>query len=159
MTSLFNKTIVDESVTIYPYELNSKLNETILSKIKDKLEGEKRLGICTQYGFIKSVNKIIEKEQHPRLCDSGKGECIINIKVEIERCLPTIGQIIECEISAFDEHIGEPISFQKPVFICIINDTDDILKKGDNIKVQIDDMQLKHGDDIINIVSTYVEKV
>ena len=159
LDSLFTTAIVDENVTIYPQDLNSKLNETILTKIRDKLEGEQRLGKCTQYGYVKSVNSIVSKEPNPRICDSGKGECIMNIKVEIMRCLPEIGQTIECEISAYDEHIGEAISFQKPVFILIINDTEDILKVGDKVRVNVDDFLLKHGDDIMNIVSSYVGRV
>lgn len=164
--SLFTKTIVDENVTIFPNELNSKINDTLMFKIKDKLmnkivdDGEVYYdGKCTQYGYIDQVTKIVEKERNPKVCDNGKGECIMNIKVEIKRCLPKKGDIITCEVSAFDEHIGEPISFEKPLFILIINETGDVLKAGDKVRVKIDDFQLKHGDSIINIVGSYVSKV
>jgi DNA-directed RNA polymerase subunit E'/Rpb7 len=153
-TSLFSESIIDEKVSIYPSEFDN-IDETILTKIKQKLEG-----YCTQSGYIKEVLKITEMLDNPIVCDtSGIGECIFHIKVKVNRCLPKSGQFIDCIVTTEDEHMGANVAFDNPVFICIINDTDTPLKIGDKIQVQIDDFQLKHGDTIINIVSHYIKSV
>jgi DNA-directed RNA polymerase subunit E'/Rpb7 len=156
MTELFSTTTLTESVTIFPHELNHELNTHVLKKIRDKLTGENGHGSCTQYGYIKSVDRVLKKIPNPKVSDSGRGECIIDVMVEVNSYLPVIGQEIECTISAIDEHIGESISFQLPIFILIINDTDDVLRVNQTVKVRIEDFQLKHGDDIINLVATYL---
>jgi DNA-directed RNA polymerase subunit E'/Rpb7 len=156
MTELFSTTTLTERVTIFPHELNHELNTHVLKKIRDKLTGENGHGSCTQYGYIKSVDRVLKKIPNPKVSDSGRGECIIDVMVEVNSYLPVIGQEIECTISAIDEHIGESISFQLPIFILIINDTDDVLRVNQTVKVRIEDFQLKHGDDIINLVATYL---
>ena len=156
MTELFSTSTLTESVTIFPNELNHDLNKYVLKKIRDKLTGENGHGSCTQYGYIKSVDRIIRKIPNPKVSDSGRGEGIVNVEVEVNRYLPVIGQEFECTISAIDEHIGESISFQLPIFILIINETEDVLRVNQVVKVRIEDFQLKHGDDIINLVATYL---
>lgn len=144
---------IDEQVSIMPDELHQKLDTIILNKLKQKLEG-----YCTQYGYVESVLSIEEKEQHPKLNDNGTGDCVVLVKVKINRILPEKGQLIECKITADDEHMGVFISYDNPVFISIINNTADEIHVDDVVVIQIEDFQLKHRDTIINITSTYVKK-
>jgi len=152
-SDLFTNAIIEEQVNITPTDLNRNLEDVILKKLKIKLEG-----YCTQFGYIQKVIRIHSKEDNPKLNDNGTGDCVFRVKIEVNRCLPVKDQIIECKISTDDEHMGVFISYEEPIFISIINITEDVLKKGDNIMVKIEDFQLKHGDSIINITSSYIEK-
>jgi DNA-directed RNA polymerase subunit E'/Rpb7 len=152
-TDLFNKAYIDEQVNITPTDLNKNLDNIILQKLKNKLEG-----YCTQFGYIQEVIRIESKEENAKLNDNGTGDCVIKVKIEVDRCLPEKDQIIECKITADDEHMGVYISYEEPIFISIINTTEDELQKDDIIKVKVEDFQLKHGDSIINIMSSYVKE-
>ena len=153
-TSLFTTAVIDDKVTIYPSEY-SNLNETLLLKIRKKLEG-----YCTQFGYIKEVMSIVDIEDNPRVCDtSGVGECIFHIKVRVNRGLPEKNQLIDCVVTTDDEHMGANVSFDHPIFISILNSTNHKMKIGDKVQVNVEDFQLKHGDTIVNIVSTYVQHV
>lgn len=149
--TLFNTAIIDEQVNITPIDSNKNIDEIILDKLRDKLEG-----YCTQYGYIEEVRGITEKEEHPKLNDNGSGDYIIKVKIEVMRCLPVKDQEIECEITADDEHMGVYVSFEEPIFISII--TEEELKVGDVIKVKVEDFQLKHRDSIITILASYVDE-
>ena len=152
-SDLFNNSIIDEQVNITPTDLNKNLDNVIIQKLKDKLEG-----YCTQFGYIEEVISIVDRENNPKINDNGNGDCVIKVKINVRRCLPKKDQIIECKITADDEHMGVFISYEEPIFISIINTTEDELHKGDIIMVRIEDFQLKHRDSIINITSSYVEK-
>lgn len=152
-SDIFNKAIIREQVDITPTELNKNLDNIILDKLKRKLEG-----YCTQFGYIQEVVGIVHKEENPKLNDNGDGNCVVKVSIQVNRCLPEKNQIIECTITTDDEHMGVFISFKEPIFISIINTTDEELHIGDVVKVRIEDFQLKHGDSIINIMSSYVGK-
>jgi len=152
-SELFNRAIINEQVNITPIDLNKNMNDIIIRKLKNKLEG-----YCTQFGYIEEVICITEIEDNPKINDNGDGDCVVKVKVEVKRCMPEKGQLIECKITADDEHMGVFISYQEPIFISIINSTKDELFKNDIIIVCIEDFQLKHRDSIINITSSYVNK-
>lgn len=149
--TLFNTAIIDEQVNITPIDSNKNIDEIIIEKLKEKLEG-----YCTQYGYIEEVIKITKKEEHPKLNDNGSGDYIIKVQIEVMRCLPVKEQEIECQITADDEHMGVYVSFEEPIFISIITEED--LKVGDVVKVKVEDFQLKHRDSIITILTSYVDE-
>lgn len=148
---LFNTAIINEQVNITPIDSNKNIEDIIIEKLKGKLEG-----YCTQYGYIEEVKGITKMEEHPKLNDNGSGDYIIKVQIEVTRCLPVKEQVIECTITADDEHMGVYVSFDEPIFISII--TDEELKVGDTVKVRVEDFQLKQRDSIITIIASFVEK-
>lgn len=151
---LFSNEIISEQVNIHPNELNKDLDKTIIDKLKSRIEGK-----CTQYGFIQKVLRIKKKELNSKINDNGSGDCNIKVDIEVNRYLPKKEQIIECKITADDEHMGVYISYEEPIFISIINTTSDVLHINDIVLVKIEDFQLKQADSIINIMSSYIQKV
>lgn len=151
---LFSNEIISEQVNIHPNELNKDLDITIINKLKSRIEGK-----CTQYGFIQKVLRIKNKELNSKINDNGSGDCNIKVDIEVYRYLPKKEQIIECKITADDEHMGVYISYEEPIFISIINSTTDVLHINDIVLVKIEEFQLKHADSIINIMSSYIKKV
>lgn len=156
---LFSYSTIEEQVNITPIELNKDLDNIILEKLKSKLEG-----YCTQYGFIREVIKIENKEENPKLNDNGTGDCVIKVSIQVCCCLPKKGEIIECTISTDDKHSGVYISFEEPIFIAIIKEKnegeeEEEIRPGDRVLVKIEKTNLKHRDTLVNIVSSYISKV
>lgn len=98
---LFNEFILKEKIIIEPKELNSKINETLEKKLKEKIEEK-----CISEGFVKKNSIQIIKVGLGQLKGSQfNGNIIYELLYKAQVCNPKIGQIIKARVK-FIKKIG-----------------------------------------------------
>ena len=81
-------------IQLNPMEHNNSIDETLLEKLKDKIEGK-----CDSFGYIKPDSARILKRSMGQ-CQPGQfnGNCNYKIAYSVEVCNPVEGMIIKCVV-------------------------------------------------------------
>ena len=93
-TDIFTPQILQGMIQLNPMEHNNSIDETLLEKLKDKIEGK-----CDSFGYIKPDSARILKRSMGQ-CQPGQfnGNCNYKIAYSVEVCNPVEGMIIKCVV-------------------------------------------------------------
>lgn len=95
-SELFIPIKFNSSIQLLPIELNANINDTILTKLKKKLENS-----CSKHGYIKKNSiKIIKKSIGQFKKQHFNGNIVFDLQCIAEICNPAKGSIISCKIKA-----------------------------------------------------------
>jgi DNA-directed RNA polymerase subunit E'/Rpb7 len=94
MDTLFTKTSIKKSLALEAKHINNKLDDHILSKIKNNYEGR-----CLKYGYIKPNSiHIIKRSIGNVLTSHLNGSILYNVEFSADICNPLEGSIIEVQV-------------------------------------------------------------
>jgi hypothetical protein len=118
------KTIVKEDyIYLKPTDLNFKIDNIILSKLKRKIEGK-----CIKEGYIIPDSVIIQTRTLGMINNASfDGMTTYKVTFTCNICNPINGQIIRCKVGNID----------KSQVICYIDEEYASLKNGDIVSVKI----------------------
>ena len=89
---IFTKYILTTTIQLGPSDYNSAIDETILNKLKDKVEGK-----CDSCGYINPGScEIIKRSIGEFQQGQFNGSCVFNIMYSVDICNPVEGQIVKC---------------------------------------------------------------
>ena len=159
---LYNKMILNTSLSISPADLNKNISENLERRLKNNVEG-----VCMREGYIRPGSahilfRSLGNMEHVNFT----GNTTYTIKYEAEVCNPQKGQIIECEVASNNK--SQVDAFVQdvdttPLNISIprsrnLNNTDFIsLVEGDIIRISVIDTLYGCGDKTIVVLGEYLE--
>ena len=162
--ALYNNVILDEYIYLKATDLNNKIDDIILLKLKKKVEGK-----CIKIGYV-MPNSIKIVTRSLGLINNANFDGITTYKIQFtaDICNPNIGQVIQCNIGNID----------KSQIICYIDtiDTSPIeiylfkhhhlnnneflqLKIGNIINVKIGGSKWEYKDKQIITIAHYINTV
>lgn len=108
---IFTKNILSTTIQLGPSEYNSAIDETILLKLKEKVEGK-----CDSCGYINIGScEIIKRSIGELQQGQFNGSCVFRVLYSVDICNPVEGQVVKCvvkninkmglfcELAGFDE--------------------------------------------------------
>lgn len=169
---LFKKVTADETINLQSTDLNFQLDEIIMRKLKNKIEGK----CIKKLGFIlpNSVN-IISKSSISIANSNFDGRMSCKVKYSAEICNPAVGQLINCQVGSKDKsqiicYVDIPgsndkeLSEKSPVEIYLFknyhvgNTEYAALNIGDIVTVRVDGCTYEYLDKQINTIATLISK-
>ena len=158
-TDIFTKQILSGMIQLNPLEHNSGIDETILEKLKEKVEGK-----CDSFGYIKpdSVNIL---KRSVGMCQPGQfnGNCNYKVAYSVEVCNPVEGMLIKCAVKNINK-MGlfceladispSPISviLAKQHHMDESKESFDAVKLNDVIQVEIIGKKFNYNDTVISCI-------
>jgi len=115
---VFTSVVLKDRITIRPHQLNTRLNDCIISLIKKKIEGK-----CSKHGYIKSGSTaIISKTSGTIVSGFLNGYTSFDVTFRAEVCNPQIGYIFKATIVNTNKFgvLAEAFVDKKPVIEVII---------------------------------------
>lgn len=153
-------------VQIYPSELQKNINELVLSKLKNKIEGK-----CMKHGYVKKGSvSIIKRSGGEIIKQHFNGQMCFNIVCNAEICNPSIGTVLKSRIVAINHTAAKAeyvfngdviIEFLIPrITAGIVSEIDiDTLKVGDIVNVEVfGGKKYKLNDTCINIIGRIINE-
>ena len=159
---LYKTLLLEEYIYIKPIELNNKIDDIILLKLKRKVEG-----ICIKYGYI-IPNSIEIKTRSLGMINNASfdGKTTYKINYTADVCNPTINQIIQCTVGNIDKSqvicYIDNIPEHSPIEIYLFkhNHVGNVifasLKEGDIINVKIGGSKWEYKDTQINSIAEFI---
>ena len=161
---LYKTLLLDEYIYIKPSELNNKIDDIILYKLKRKVEGR-----CIKYGYI-MPNSIEIKTRSLGMINNASfdGKTTYKIKYTANVCNPMNNQIIQCIVGNIDKsqvicYIDNPEV--SPIEIYLFKHTHvgniefSTLKEDDIINVKIGGSKWEYKDTQINSIAQFISKM
>jgi DNA-directed RNA polymerase subunit E'/Rpb7 len=94
MSNIFTESILSTNIQLKPNEYNQSIDDIILEKIKQRVEGK-----CDKNGYIKEDSVIIIKRSIGSILQAQfNGNCTFKIWYKVLCCNPTEGMIIKCSV-------------------------------------------------------------
>ena len=159
---LYKTLLLEEFIYIKPIELNNKIDNIILSKLKRKVEGR-----CIKYGYI-IPNSIEIKTRSLGMINNASfdGKTTYKINYTADVCNPTINQIIQRSVGNIDKSqvmcYIDDIPEKSPIEIYLFkhNHVGNVifasLKEGDIINVKIGGSKWEFKDTQINSIAEFI---
>jgi len=158
---LYKTLLLDEYIYIKPNELNNKIDDIILFKLKNKIEG-----ICLKYGYI-IPNSIEIKTRSLGMINNASfdGKTTYKIKYTASVCNPMVNQIIQCIVCNIDKsqvicYIDNPEQSPIEIYLFKHNHVGNVefatLKEGDIVNVKIGGSKWEYKDTQINSIAEFV---
>ena len=108
---IFTKNILSTTIQLGPSEYNSAIDETILAKLRNKVEGK-----CDSCGYINPGScEIIKRSIGEFQQGQFNGSCVFHIMYSVDICNPVEGQIVKCVVK----------NINKMGLFCELSGTDD----------------------------------
>jgi len=168
MTSPYINTILTVPILLHPHQMNNDIYLHLKENLKKKV-----LGKCfKQHGYVDEVIEIIEYKDGIIEAENTESSALFDITFSCRLCLPLKNTQIICEINRINKQLITAVN--GPILVIITtNDrvnkeifykdnnnnirykkenVNDILKKGDFIKVTIQGLQFYDGDEIIKVI-------
>ena len=161
---LYKTVILNEYIYLKPTDLNFKIDNIILTKLKNKVEGK-----CQKVGYI-IPNSIKIQTRSLGMINNASFDGMTTYKViyTCDVCNPTIGQVIQCSVGNIDKsqvicYIGNSETSPIEIYLFKQNHVGNIefasLKKNDIINVKIGGNQWGYNDKQINSIAQFVNIV
>ena len=158
---LYKTLLLEEFIYIKPIELNNKIDNIILSKLKKKVEGR-----CIKYGYI-IPNSIEIKTRSLGMINNASfdGKTTYKIKYTASVCNPMINQIIQCIVCNIDKsqvicYIDNPEQSPIEIYLFKHNHVGNVefatLKEGDIVNVKIGGSKWEYKDTQINSIAEFI---
>ena len=94
MTNIFNECILSTNIQLRPHEYDNKINETILEKLKSKVEGK-----CDKNGYVKKDSTIVLKRSIGQFLQAQfNGNCTFKVSYKVLCCNPIEGMVVKCSV-------------------------------------------------------------
>ena len=163
--NLFNNILLEEYIYLKPSDINMKIDDIILAKLKKKVEGK-----CLKVGYILKNSIDIQSRSMGVLNNASfDGRTTYKVKYTANVCNPVVGQIIQCRVDNIDKsqvicYIDEPIE-NSPLEIYLFkhhhvgNAEFGALNKGDIITVKIGGSKWEYRDIQINTIAQFISLV
>ena len=161
---LYKNVVLNEYIYLRPADLNFKIDDIILSKLKMKVEGK-----CIKAGYIMPDTINIQSRSLGKINNASfDGMTTFNVIFTCNICNPVIGQIIQCKVGNIDKsqimcYIDEyelsPIEIYLFRQHHVGNEEVSSLKIGDFINVKICGSKWGYKDTQINSIAQYVNMV
>ena len=158
MDSLFIPITGNTIITVYPKDIHNKLNDKLLSNLKNELEGK-----CVKEGFVREKSvKIINRSLGQGQSSTFDGSMIFNIEYSMEICNPLEGAIIEVQVLNVNKMgvlAGIPYQADSPLNIMLAkqhhvdNEEFESLNVDYIIKVRVVGKRFEYGDTQISIIA------
>ena len=158
-TDIFTKQILSGTIQLKPLEQNSGIDETILEKLRDKIEGK-----CDSFGYIKPDSVKVLKRSIG-MCQPGQfnGNCNYKIAYSVEVCNPMEGMIIKCIVKNINKMgLFAEMADMEPSPVSVIlakqhhmdesKDAFDAVKINDVINVEVVGKKFNYNDTIISCI-------
>ena len=161
---LYKTIFLEEYIYLRPMDLNHKIEDIILMKLKNKVEGR-----CLKVGYIVKDSINIQTRSLGMINNASfDGMTTYKIKFTAKVCNPVIGQVIQCNVGNIDK--SQVICYidnhneESPLEIYLFkhhhvgNVEFASLEKGDLINVKIGGSKWEYKDKQINSIAQYVGK-
>jgi len=160
---LYKTLLLEENIYIKPSDLNKKIDDIILLKLKKNIEGK-----CVKYGYV-MPNSIEIKKRSLGIINNASfdGNTTYKINYTANVCNPTINQIIQCKVG----HINKSqvicyidISEHSPIEIYLFkhnhvgNNEFLELKYNDIINIKVGISNFKYKDKQIVCIGEFLNK-
>lgn len=173
-TELYKNVILEEYIYLKASDLNNKIDDIILLKLRKKIEGK-----CIKIGYVMPNSvKIIIRSLGIINNANFDGITTYIVQYTADVCNPGIGQIIQCEIGNIDKsqiicYVDTPneefhqnaTSEKSPLEIYLfkhhhLGNTEFAgLQKGDIVNVKIGGSKWEYKDNQIISIAQYINKV
>jgi len=161
---LYKNIVLDEYIYLKPTDLNFRIDNIILTKLKWKVEGK-----CHKVGYI-IPNSIVIQSRSLGMINNASFDGMTTYKVifTCNVCNPVIGQIIQCKVGNIDKsqvicYIGEISDSPIEIYLFKQNHVGNTefaaLKNNDIINVKIGGNQWGYNDKQINSIAQFVNLV
>lgn len=158
METLFVKTTFNHSISLEPVDINNKIEDTILKKLKNELEC-----ICIKHGYVKKDSiKILNRSLGSVAASHFTGNIIYNVTLSADICNPLENSVIDAKIlninkmgvlAAAGEGNPPSLSILLAKQHHINNNAFDSLHIGKTIKVKVIGKRFEYGDNQISIIA------
>jgi DNA-directed RNA polymerase subunit E'/Rpb7 len=158
MDPIYVSSILTNTVSIAPKELNQNINQVILNKLRIKVEGK-----CLQEGYIKPGSiEVISRTAGTLNPAHFNGNVRYKIRYSADVCHPVQNQVISCIVKT----VGKPgiqayieDKDKSPLYIMLakahhLNNKQFIsLKEGDHIRVKVINSEFNYCEDKIRVLA------
>jgi len=161
---LYKNVLLTEYIYLDPIDLNFKIDDIILSKLKNKVEGK-----CIKAGYIIPDTINIQSRSLGKINNASfDGKTTFNVIYTCNICNPVIGQIIQCRVSNIDKsqiicYIDEYELSPIEIYLFRQNHVGNTeyasLKLNDIIKVKICESKWGYKDTQISSMAQFVSLV
>lgn len=161
---LYCNIVLDEYIYLRPIDLNNKIDDIILDKLKRKVEGR-----CLKVGYV-IPNSVNIKTRSLGMINNASFDGMTTYKITFtaDVCNPVIGQLIECQVGNIDKsqvicYIDKPSISPIEIYLFkhhhVGNTEFADLKNGDIILVKICGSKWEYKDTQINSIAQFVSVV
>jgi DNA-directed RNA polymerase subunit E'/Rpb7 len=161
---LFKNILLTEDIYLKPMDLNCKIDDIILAKLKKKVEGR-----CLKVGFIVRDSVKIQSRSLGMINNASfDGMTSYKVTYTADVCNPAVGQLVQCQVGNIDKsqiicYIDEPHDMSAiEIYLFkhhhVGNEEFDELQKGDIINVKIVGSKWEYRDTQISSIAQYVGK-
>ena len=161
---LYKNVVLTEYIYLRPVDLNFKIDDIILSKLKLKVEGK-----CIKGGYIMPNTVSIQSRSLGKINNASfDGMTTFNVIFTCDICNPVIGQIIQCKVGNIDKsqvicYIDEYEVSPVEIYLFRQHHVGNVefsnLKMGDIINAKIGGSKWGYKDTQINSIAQYVNLV
>jgi DNA-directed RNA polymerase subunit E'/Rpb7 len=164
LTSPYSNQELEEIVSLQPYQMNNNRLLNLKNNLKNKV-----LNKCNKYGYVTYVHKIISSGDGILDANNLSGNAVYKVKYLANICIPINNTQILIHMDIIDNKIIK--GSNGPIYCIILSkninmdkfkiknngeivhiETDNSLKKGDYVKVNILASQFNANDTKINII-------
>lgn len=161
--SLYTPVIFEEKVAIKASELHLDIDELILTKVKQKIEG-----LCNSNGYVHpNTTEILERSMGEAEHGKFTAEFIYFCKVKCQCFIPYANQIVTCKIIAMNKSgayavISENSDLEAARIFCprdhhLGHELFDKLTVGTKLKIRLVKSRFQANDPFISIIGVLVE--
>jgi len=158
MDNLFISVKGNTSITLKPKDLNNKIDDTILRRLKNDMEGK-----CTKEGFVREKSvKILKRSFGTAQTSAFNGCMIVYVEYSMDICNPLQGAEIEIQamnINKMGVLAGIPYEQNSPLNVMLAkqhhidNEEFEAIKLDDVFKVRVIGSRFEYGDTQISIIA------
>jgi DNA-directed RNA polymerase subunit E'/Rpb7 len=161
---LYRNVLLEDYIYLKPSDLNNKIDDIILQKLKRKVEGK-----CIKVGYVVPDSiKILTRSLGIINNTNFDGITMYKVRYNVDVCNPAIGQIIQCTVFNIDKsqvicYVNNPETSPLEVFLFKHHHTGNTefagLKIGDMVSVRVGGSKWEYHDKQIITISQFVGKV
>lgn len=161
---LYRNVLLEEYIYLKPADLNNKIDDIIMQKLKRKVEGK-----CIKVGYVVPDSiKILTRSLGIINNTNFDGITMYKVKYSVDVCDPAVGQIIHCTVFNIDKsqvisYVNNPETSPLEVFLFKHHHTGNTefagLKIGDMISVRVGGSKWEYRDKQIITIAQFVGKL
>lgn len=162
-TDLYKNILLEEYIYLKAADLNNKIDEIILLKLKRKVEGR-----CIKVGYIIPDSVKIQVRSMGMINNANfDGITTYKVKYTADVCCPVIGQIIQCNVENIDKsqvicYIDTPDKSPLEIYLFkqhhVANTEFAALNKGDIINIKVGGSNWEYRDKKITTIGQFISK-
>jgi len=161
---LYKNMLLEDYIYLKPADLNNKIDDIIMQKLKRKVEGK-----CIKVGYVVPDSiKILTRSLGIINNTNFDGITMYKVKYSVDICNPAVGQIIQCTVFNIDKsqvicYVNNPETSPLEVFLFKHHHTGNTefagLKIGDMVSVRVGGSKWEYHDKQIIAIAQFVGKL